>query len=159
MLGKMRGLKRKLTTYAEEENRLYRQIDARVAHLHELAEVNTVDDVKYEAWSRQRLDRILVDYMLRHGYNTSAIALADEKGMRDLVDIDTFVVMSKIRRSLEGGSVQEALAWCNENKKELRRMQVRLQPRFPPSCLDATLTSRTRSRAWNSCSAANNTSK
>ncbi|GAB1320237.1 GID complex subunit containing RING finger motif [Madurella fahalii] len=127
MLGKMRGLKRKLATYAEEENRLYRQIDARVAHLHELADVNTVDDVKYEAWSRQRLDRILVDYMLRHGYNTSAIALADEKGMHDLVDIDTFVVVSKIRKSLEGGSVQEALAWCNENKKELRRMQSSLE--------------------------------
>lgn len=124
MLAKMRGLKRKLTAYAEEENRLYRQIDARVAHLHDLAEVTTVDDVKYEAWSRQRLDRILVDYMLRHGYNSSAAALADEKGMRDLVDIDTFVVMSRIRKSLEGGSVQEALAWCNENKKELRRMQV-----------------------------------
>jgi macrophage erythroblast attacher len=126
MLAKMRGLKRKLTTYAEEENRLYRQIDARVAHLHELASVSTVDDVKYEAWSRQRLDRLLVDYMLRHGYNSSAISLADDKAMRDLVDIDTFVVMSKIRKSLEGGSVQEALAWCSENKKELRRMQVRV---------------------------------
>ncbi|KAK4114295.1 hypothetical protein N656DRAFT_706102 [Canariomyces notabilis] len=127
MLAKMRGLKRKLTTYAEEENRLYRQIDARVAHLHELASVSTVDDVKYEAWSRQRLDRLLVDYMLRHGYNSSAISLADDKAMRDLVDIDTFVVMSKIRKSLEGGSVQEALAWCSENKKELRRMQSSLE--------------------------------
>lgn len=124
MLVKMRGLKRKLTTAADEEDRLYRQMDARVAHLRELADLNTVDDVKYETWSRQRLDRLLVDYMLRHGYNSSAIALADERGIRDLVDIDTFVVLSKIRTSLESGSVQEALAWCNENKKELRKMQV-----------------------------------
>ncbi|KAK4158422.1 CTLH/CRA C-terminal to lish motif domain-containing protein [Chaetomidium leptoderma] len=127
MLVKMRGLKRKLTAAAEEEDRLYRQMDSRVAHLRELADLNTVDDVKYEAWSRQRLDRLLVDYMLRHGYDSSAIALADERGMRDLVDIDTFVVMSKIRQSLEGGSVQEALAWCNENKKELRKMQSNLE--------------------------------
>lgn len=125
MLVKMRGLKRKLTAAAEEEDRLYRQMDARVAHLRELASLNTVDDVKYESWSRQRLDRLLVDYMLRHGYNASAIALADERGMRDLVDIDTFVVLSKIRTALESGSVQEALAWCGENKKELRRMPVR----------------------------------
>ncbi|KAL2017691.1 hypothetical protein VTK56DRAFT_1851 [Thermocarpiscus australiensis] len=127
MLVKMRGLKRKLTAVSEEEDRLYRQVDARVAHLRELAELNTVDDVKYEAWSRQRLDRLLVDYMLRHGYNSSAIALAEERGMRDLVDIDTFVSMSKIRKSLEGGSVQEALAWCNENKKELRRTESNLE--------------------------------
>jgi macrophage erythroblast attacher len=127
MLVKMRGLKRKLTAAAEEEDRLYRQMDSRVAHMRELADLNTVDDVKYEAWSRQRLDRLLVDYMLRHGHNSSAIALADERGMRDLVDIDTFVAMSKIRKSLEDGSVQEALAWCNENKKELRKMQSNLE--------------------------------
>ncbi|KAL2201025.1 CTLH/CRA C-terminal to lish motif domain-containing protein [Corynascus similis CBS 632.67] len=127
MLGKMRGLKRKLTAAAEEEDRLYRQLDARVAHLRELAHLNTVEDVKYETWSRQRLDRLLVDYMLRHGYGLSAMALADERGMRDLVDIDTFVAMSKIRQSLERGSVQEALSWCNENKKELRKMQSNLE--------------------------------
>ncbi|KAK4123096.1 hypothetical protein N657DRAFT_597383 [Parathielavia appendiculata] len=127
MLAKMRGLKRKLTAAAEEEDRLYRQLDARGAHLRELANLNTVDDVRYEAWSRTRLDRLLVDYMLRHGYDSSAIALADEREMRDLVDIDTFVVMSKIRKSLEAGSVQEALAWCNENKKELRKMESNLE--------------------------------
>ncbi|KAH6850010.1 CTLH/CRA C-terminal to lish motif domain-containing protein [Chaetomium sp. MPI-CAGE-AT-0009] len=127
MLVKMRGLKRKVTAAAEEEDRLYRQMDARVAHMRELADLNTVDDVRYEAWSRQRLDRLLVDYMLRHGYDSSAMALADERKMRDLVDIDTFVAMSKIRKSLEGGSVQEALTWCNENKKELRKMQSNLE--------------------------------
>ncbi|KAK3302404.1 CTLH/CRA C-terminal to lish motif domain-containing protein [Chaetomium strumarium] len=127
MLAKMRGLKRKLTTAAEEEDRIYRQLNARIAHLRELASLDTVDDVKYEGWSRQRLDRLLVDYMLRHGYDSSAIALADERQMKDLVDIETFVTMSKIRKSLQGGEVQEALAWCNENKKELRRMQSSLE--------------------------------
>ncbi|KAL1843671.1 hypothetical protein VTJ49DRAFT_371 [Mycothermus thermophilus] len=127
MLVKMRGLKRKLTVAVEEEDRLYRQLDARVAHLRELSAMNTVDDAKYEAWSRQRLDRLLVDYMLRHGYDASATALAEERGMRDLVDVDTFVVMSRIRKSLEAGSVQEALHWCNENKKELRKMESNLE--------------------------------
>ncbi|KAK4146302.1 CTLH/CRA C-terminal to lish motif domain-containing protein [Dichotomopilus funicola] len=123
MLVKMRGLKRKLTVAAEEEDNLYHQLDARVAHFRDLANLNTVDDVRYEDWSRQRLDRLLIDYMLRHGYDSSATSLAQEKGVKDLVDIDTFVTMSKIRRSLEAGSVQEALNWCTENKKELRKMQ------------------------------------
>ncbi|KAK3379809.1 CTLH/CRA C-terminal to lish motif domain-containing protein [Lasiosphaeria ovina] len=127
MLARMRGMKRKLSAYADEETRLHRQVDARVAHLRELSGVHTVDDVKYEAWSRQRLDRLLVDYLLRHGYNASATSLAEERQMVDLVDIDTFVAMSKIRKSLEDRSVQEALAWCNENKKELRRMHSNLE--------------------------------
>ncbi|KAM7202121.1 CTLH/CRA C-terminal to LisH motif domain containing protein [Naviculisporaceae sp. PSN 640] len=127
MLARMRGMKRKLETYAEEEANIYRQVDARVAHLKELSTMHTVEDIKYEAWSRQRLDRLVVDYMLRHGYNESAVSLANERQMQDLVDIDTFVAMSKIRRSLENGSVTEALAWCSENKKALRNMGSNLE--------------------------------
>ncbi|KAJ4304157.1 GID complex subunit containing RING finger motif [Collariella sp. IMI 366227] len=118
---------RKLTAVADEEDRLYRQMNARVGHMRELAAMDTVNDVKYEDWSRQRLDRLLVDFMLRHDYTASATALADERGIRDLVDIDVFVTMSRIRKSLHDGSVQEALTWCNENKKELRKMGSNLE--------------------------------
>ncbi len=124
MLTRMRGIKRKLTAFADEEARLYRQVDARLAHLAELADMQSFDDVKYEAWSRRRLDRLLVDYLLRRGYNASAAALADDKAMRDLVDIETFAQMSKIQASLRAGSVAEALAWCFDNKRELRKMDV-----------------------------------
>lgn len=124
MISKMRGLKRKLSSYADDETRLYTQFNARVSHLNELSTMHTVDDVRYQEWSRQRLDRLLVEYLLRHGYSESAVAMADQKGIRDLVDIETFTAMNKIRKSLEDGSVTEALAWCNENKKELRKMEV-----------------------------------
>lgn len=127
MIKRLGSLKDKLSQHADEESHLYRQLDARVAHLGELATMHTVDEVKYETWSRRRLDRLLVDYLLRQGYNDSAKALADERDMNDLVDIDTFVAMSRIRNALENGSVTEALAWCAENKKELRRMQSNLE--------------------------------
>ena len=86
--------------------------------------MQSLDDVKYEEWSRTRLDRLLVDYLLRNGYKESAQALAREKGIEDLVDVETFVQMSRIRESLHNGEVKEALAWCAENKKDLRRMEV-----------------------------------
>jgi macrophage erythroblast attacher len=89
--------------------------------------MSTVDDVKYESWSRKRLDRLLADYLLRHGYNESAKELAAQRKMENLVDINTFVAMSRIRDALKNGSVTEALAWCTENKKELRKMDVCLQ--------------------------------
>jgi macrophage erythroblast attacher len=133
MLNRLRGMRRKLGSAADEEARLYHQVDARLAHLSDLADMHTLDDVKYESWSRRRLDRLLVDYLLRHGYNNSATALADSKGIRDLVDVETFVAMSKIRESLRAGSVIEALAWCNENKKELRKMDVRMHRTLTPS--------------------------
>ncbi|GAB0135831.1 hypothetical protein EsDP_00004154 [Epichloe bromicola] len=127
MITRMKGVKKKLTTYADEESRLHHQTAARIAHLDELYTMRSVDDVKYEAWSRRRLDRLVADYLLRHGFNQSASELAEEKGMQDLVDVETFVNTSRIREALLGGSVAEALAWCTDNKKELRKMESKLE--------------------------------
>jgi len=124
MISRMRGLKRKLTACADEEKRLQQHSQARIKHLGELYSMQSLDDVKYERWSRTRLDRLLVDYLLRNGYSQSAAALAQQKGIEQLVDTDTFVQMNMIRNSLRSGRVNEALAWSSENKKELRRMGV-----------------------------------
>jgi len=127
MIARMRGLKRKLNACAEEETRLHQQSQSRIRHLGELYGMQSLDDVKYEEWSRTRLDRLLVDYLLRYGYKDSATVLSKEKGIEELVDVETFVQMSRIRESLRNGRVTEALAWCTENKKELRRMESNLE--------------------------------
>ncbi|KAF5716119.1 macrophage erythroblast attacher [Fusarium globosum] len=127
MVSRMRGLKRKLNASAAEEARLHAQTAARISHLDELYKMDTVEDVKYETWSRKRLDRLLADYLLRHGYKDTAKELAEQRGITDLVDIDTFVAASRIRDSLLKQSVVEALAWCNDNKKELRKMESKLE--------------------------------
>lgn len=126
MLSRMKGVKRKLTTFADEEARLHRHEAARVHHLAELYSIHSPEDVKYDAWSRTRLDRLLVDYLLRMGYATSARMLADQRGIGDLVDVETFETMARIRDRLRAGSVAEALAWCTAGdiKKELRKMEV-----------------------------------
>ncbi|PQE32069.1 negative regulation of gluconeogenesis protein [Rutstroemia sp. NJR-2017a WRK4] len=127
MLARMRGLKRKLNACAEEETRLQQQSHSRIKHISSLYQMKSLEDVKYEEWSRTRLDRLLVDYLLRNGYKESATALAREKNIGQLVDVDTFVQMSRIRDSLYKGRVVEALAWCSENKKELRKMESNLE--------------------------------
>ncbi|KAI0399930.1 CTLH/CRA C-terminal to lish motif domain-containing protein [Xylaria palmicola] len=129
MIARVRGVKRKLTAFADEEGRLHRHEEARVRHLTELYGMYTVDDVKYEGWSRTRLDRLLTDYMLRQGYVDSARALARERGIELLCDVDTFEQMNRIRQCILNGSVQEALAWCTagDTKKELRKMDSNLE--------------------------------
>ncbi|KJZ72824.1 Protein fyv-10 [Hirsutella minnesotensis 3608] len=127
MITRMRGVKRKLTSFADEESRLHMQTAARISHLDELYSIHTVEDVKYEAWSRRRLDRLLADYLLRHSFIHTASDLAREMKIHDLVDVDTFVNMTRIREALLRGSVAEALAWCTDNKKELRKMESKLE--------------------------------
>lgn len=126
MIARVRGVKRKLTAFADEENRLHRHEEARAKHLTDLYGMYSIDDVKYESWSRTRLDRLLIDYLLRQGYVDSARELAQARGIELLVDVDTFEQMNRIRQCILRGSVQEALAWCTagDTKKELRKMDV-----------------------------------
>jgi macrophage erythroblast attacher len=80
-------------------------------------------DVKYEEWSRTRLDRLLVDYLLRMGYTASAGALAREKGVQELVDCEAFEQCGRVERSLRvERRVDAALAWCSDNKAALKKM-------------------------------------
>ncbi|PHH83732.1 hypothetical protein CDD82_3806 [Ophiocordyceps australis] len=127
MLSRIRGVKRKLTASAQEEARLHLDTAARIQHLDDLYASRTIDDVKYEAWSRIRLDRLIVDYLLRRGFHRTARELAMERGIGRLVDVDTFTSMNRIREALLNGSVSEALAWCADNKKELRKMESKLE--------------------------------
>lgn len=121
MLNKMRGVKRKLTAHAEEESRLHSQTAARIAHLDQLYHMNTVEDVQYEAWSRRRLDRLLADYLLRHGFNDSASELAAEKGMQALVDVETFASMSRIRGRCSTGALRRRWRGVRRTKRSFEK--------------------------------------
>jgi macrophage erythroblast attacher len=122
LINKMQGLKRKLEGLHEEETRLHRAAKARLQHLQDLYAVQSLVDVKYDEWSRTRLSRLLVDYLLREGYAESAACLAQSKGIEDLVDVEAFVACHKIERSLrEDMSTTLALEWCKEHGKELKK--------------------------------------
>ncbi|KAL2889887.1 Protein FYV10 [Ceratocystis lukuohia] len=127
MIQQVEALKKKLEGYAEEEERLISSLDARLTHVGNLYSFKTYQDSGYEAWSRVRLDRLMSDYLLQQGFSDSAKELAKERGIEALVDIEPFETWNKIRTSLENHVVTEALAWCAENKKELRKMNCNLE--------------------------------
>lgn len=126
MINRMQGLKRKMETIHAEEKILHQHSRKRLQHLQDLYEIPSLADVKYDEWSRVRLNRLLVDYLLRSGYGESARALAREKGIEELVDLDVFVQCHKIKESLRRRNTQECLAWCAENRPMLRKISVRL---------------------------------
>lgn len=107
-----------------EEKKVQDQSKKRIQHLESLHQIPSLVDVKYDEWSRTRLDRLMVDHMLRSGYSESAKQLAQEKGIEDLVDINVFVQCLRIADSLRRGETKEALQWCGENKAGLKKSQV-----------------------------------
>lgn len=116
LIDKMEGIKIVLERLRADEKLYHQQMTARIEHLRDLYDIPSLADVKYEEWARIRLNRLLVDYLLRMGYAESAAALAKEKGIEDLVDIKTFEKALKVERSLRNRSTEEALKWCNEYK-------------------------------------------
>lgn len=124
MINRMQGLKRKMESLHEEEKILHQHSKKRIQHLQDLYEIPSLADVKYDEWSRVRLNRLLVDYLLRSGYGESARALAREKGIEELVDLEVFVQCHKIEESLRRRSTQECLAWCAENRPMMRKTSV-----------------------------------
>ncbi|TKA82445.1 Protein FYV10 [Cryomyces minteri] len=127
MLQRAQTLKRKLEALHADETTIHRQQRARLAHLQQLHDIPSLADVKYDEWSRVRLDRLLVDYMLRMGYVESARLLAREKGIEELVDIEAFVACRRIEESLRQGRTGEALAWYADNKQALKKTDSNLE--------------------------------
>ncbi|THW77713.1 protein FYV10 [Aureobasidium pullulans] len=127
MIARAQTLKRKLEALHAEEQMLHRHQRARIQHLQELHDIPNLADVKYDEWSKVRLDRMLVDYLLRQGYTQSADQLAKEKKIEDLVDVQAFIECSRIEASLQNGRTQECLAWCSENKQTLKKINSNLE--------------------------------
>lgn len=121
----MQGLKRKLDTLREEEKALHNASRRRLQHLQDLYEIPSLADVKFDDWSKVRLNRLLVEYLVRQGYQESARALAEEKGIEELVDLQVFARCHQISESLRMGSMEECLAWCNEHRPLMKRIDVR----------------------------------
>ena len=124
MINRMVNLKRKMETLHEEEKVLNEHSRARIKHLKDLYDIPSLTDVKYDEWARVRLNRLLVDYLLRSGYGESARALAREKEIEQLVDLDVFVQCHRIEESLRNGNTAEGLAWCAEHKPMMRKSSV-----------------------------------
>lgn len=125
MINRMQGLKRKMETLHHEEKILHQHSRKRIQHLQDLYEIPSLSDVKYDQWSRIRLNRLLVDYLLRSGYGDSARALAKEKDIEELVDLDVFIQCHKIEESLRMRNTQECLAWCAEHRPMMRKISVK----------------------------------
>ncbi|KAK6929262.1 CTLH/CRA C-terminal to LisH motif domain [Dillenia turbinata] len=110
------------------QNDAVEQLNSLVSRLQESADAENLAE-----WNKTRLNRVLVDYMLRMSYYDTAMKLAETSNIRDLVDIDVFQEARRVIEALQSRDVAPALAWCAENKSRLKKskskfeFQLRLQ--------------------------------
>jgi macrophage erythroblast attacher len=127
---KLQSLKKKLEDISKDEENL---LDVMNARLHHMQDFNEHDEKARTRWHKIKLDRILIDYLLREGLYDTAIMFAKDSKIESLVDIDVFVSGHKVIESLQQGNSAEALKWCQENKARLKKIesdfefQIRIQ--------------------------------
>ncbi|XP_019453489.1 PREDICTED: macrophage erythroblast attacher-like [Lupinus angustifolius] len=121
LISRLQGLKRKLEEGNRAENIQAQRCRARIDHL------ESADAENMSEWNNTRLNRILVDYMLRMSYYGTAVELAECSKIQDLVDIDIFQEAKKVIDALQNKDVSPALAWCAENKSRLKKSKSKLE--------------------------------
>ncbi|KAG0363028.1 GID complex subunit containing RING finger motif [Mortierella sp. AD032] len=120
-------LKRKLKDTRAEEILYSQRTKVRLQHLQEFTTIPTLDSDDFARWSRVRLNRILIDYMLRDGFRETATLLAKSEHIEDLVDIELFVQSAKVEQALMRQSCAECLQWCKENNSSLKKIKSTLE--------------------------------
>ncbi|KAI6655019.1 Macrophage erythroblast attacher [Oopsacas minuta] len=78
-------------------------------------------------FEKSRVNRIVVDHLLRTGHFDTAVSLSKETGISHLVDIDLFQETREIERELRIHNPDPCLAWCLSNKSKLRKLNSNLE--------------------------------
>ncbi|KYQ90022.1 lissencephaly type-1-like protein [Tieghemostelium lacteum] len=126
LLNKAQSLKRKLEEIKVEEENDIKRLRIRIEHF---KKVLTQQDDKFqvEQFNEIRVNRIVVDYLLREGYYDSAILLSKQERIQDFVDIGIFLSGKKVVDGLLKQDCTEGLSWCNENKSKLKKIKSNLE--------------------------------
>lgn len=127
LLKQVDKLTRKLQKSKEEDLAHANRIEKRILNLSEIENITSPKAPEFISWSKTRLDRVIVDYLLREGMTNTAKTVARESGIEDMVDIQLFAQSEKIEEALKNHSCKECLAWCSENKSSLRKMKSTLE--------------------------------
>ncbi|XP_049778430.1 E3 ubiquitin-protein transferase MAEA [Schistocerca cancellata] len=125
MVERLQVLKRKAEESISEELEAACVCKRRLEHLREHAGSNNPSTVNL--WRRRRLDRMLVEYFLRKGYYGAATRLAHRSDLRDLTNIDVFLVSREVERSLARRETAKCLAWCHDNRSKLRKLKSTME--------------------------------
>ncbi|KAJ3220280.1 DNA-directed DNA polymerase gamma mip1 [Dinochytrium kinnereticum] len=88
MVNRLHSLKRKLKDSKSDEAAIVQRSRSRLEHLNELGGMQLYESPGYERWSKTRLNRILVDYMLRQGFFQSADYLTNTSGIESKLEFN-----------------------------------------------------------------------
>lgn len=123
---KLQVVKRKADESMLDEQDAAQVCKKRLDHLKEMFEL-PYSAAAMNVWRKKRLDRMLVDHLLRDGHYETAARLTKQSGLENLTNLELFMVARRVEESLLAGDTSKCLAWCHDNKSKLRKMKSTLE--------------------------------
>lgn len=119
-------VKRKADESMLDEQEAVQVCKRRLDHLKGMFEL-PYSNVAINVWKKKRLDRLLVDHLLRGGYYGSASKLTEHSDLKNLTNLELFMVSKRVESSLANEDTSKCLAWCHDNKSKLRKIKSTLE--------------------------------
>lgn len=119
-------VKRKADESMLDEQEAAQVCKRRLDHLKGMFEL-PYSNVAINVWKKKRLDRLLVDHLLRGGYYDSATKLTEQSELKNLTNLELFMVSKRVENSLAAEDTSKCLAWCHDNKSKLRKIKSTLE--------------------------------
>lgn len=122
-------VKRKADESILDEQEAAQVCKKRLDHLKGMFE-SPYNELAISLWKRKRLERLLVDHLLRDGLYETAAKLTKHSNLENLTNMDLFMVARRVECSLQAGDTSKCLAWCHDNKSKLRKIRSTLEFRL-----------------------------
>lgn len=85
------------------------------------------DEMEWKQWSQIRLDRIIVDYLLRVGQYEVAVQLTALSDIKKFVNLEIFEMARGVEEALAQHDCSLALDWCEANRPRLTKLKSTLE--------------------------------
>ncbi|EGC35819.1 hypothetical protein DICPUDRAFT_151775 [Dictyostelium purpureum] len=121
LLVRVQKLKRSMEDAKSEEELQIKKLKSRINHLSQATNNQNLKSYR-ERYNETRVNRIIIDYLLRQSYYDTAIDLTNQLNLKDLIDIEIFLSSKRVVEGLNKFDCTEALNWCNENKSKLKKI-------------------------------------
>jgi len=109
----------KINAFQTENERIVQNIQDRNNHLQQY-------NINSNTFQKTRINRLLIEYLLRKGYYKTAQQLINQKNLQELTDTQLYTNAHKITETLiKNKNCQVAIQWCNENKSALKKINVK----------------------------------
>jgi len=125
LIERLQQLKQRVEGADTDEALVLACLQARVAHLR--MGISTKTPGEAMQWNSKRLDRILVDHLLRDGRYETADEIVKDGRLEALVDIELFDVPRRIEMAFRQKDCSAALQWCEQNRPRLKRLKSTLE--------------------------------